>query len=557
MHYRIRATALIVLCACFAAATLTAAAANKPPTRNKPATASKIIFEAPKIVIHGVIDAQTNSVAGLARFTLSKAVAEASVLPKELTLKGNNQIKIQPTNIEVTSIAVNTERKQQVTITVKAIPQPGTYEGELIFLVDSDQTPIPLEVNVSQKPLIAYTVTPMNLKAVHYQVPGIDRLLAKLLLPYEMTHDEWPVPIDNQSPFEAAVVSKSVFLFGDKRGDALGSGQIQVQGGDKLPTGPGATLSLKVTDLNQLSPDSYKGKLQLKAKDPTNELATTALETPINLSVRSGPFFVLLTIIAGIFAGMILRKTDTPQAVKEARLLPRLQQLARKAENLKNISAQVGTRNRLKSIQTAIESPTDTEEDVAKEIQKVDTLIDFLASLETLEAALENPKLDGLKREMMPKIDESRQNALKDKTAEALALRDEVETRILAFLQDASMGGGVTDVFSNVIKWMKKSGDELTRLDIERPAPKQVRTSALVSVLSGVKFVSPSDRFRFLRPLVFFLLLVLLILLGFETLYVTSGATFGDDGFYDYLALFIWGFSAEVTRDAIVNATKK
>jgi hypothetical protein len=43
---------------------------------------------------------------------------------------------------------------------------------------------------------------------------------------------------------------------------------------------------------------------------------------------------------------------------------------------------------------------------------------------------------------------------------------------------------------------------------------------------------------------------------GFNKLYAEK-PTFGSRGIADYLALLVWGFSAEVTRDAVVKAIRQ
>ncbi len=43
------------------------------------------------------------------------------------------------------------------------------------------------------------------------------------------------------------------------------------------------------------------------------------------------------------------------------------------------------------------------------------------------------------------------------------------------------------------------------------------------------------------------------MLLGLQTLYVNSGATFGVGGLYDYLGLFLWGVTADVAQRTLLN----
>jgi hypothetical protein len=84
----------------------------------------------------------------------------------------------------------------------------------------------------------------------------------------------------------------------------------------------------------------------------------------------------------------------------------------------------------------------------------------------------------------------------------------------------------------------------------------RTRSPRILSVFSGVEFVDAEARFRYVRPVLLALLLTILTALGLQTLYVNGGATFGANGFYDYLSVFVWGISAEMTRSALQSFTK-
>ena len=75
----------------------------------------------------------------------------------------------------------------------------------------------------------------------------------------------------------------------------------------------------------------------------------------------------------------------------------------------------------------------------------------------------------------------------------------------------------------------------------------------LLVALSGIQVTAETKVPGFFRPLISLLILVLLMLLGFQTLYVKSGFTFGVGGLYDYLGLFLWGISADVAQRTLFN----
>ncbi len=60
-------------------------------------------------------------------------------------------------------------------------------------------------------------------------------------------------------------------------------------------------------------------------------------------------------------------------------------------------------------------------------------------------------------------------------------------------------------------------------------------------------------RYWLIRPVLAIILWILLGLLGLEILYVNGGATFGVASLYDYLGLFLWGISSDVSMRVLTN----
>ena len=56
------------------------------------------------------------------------------------------------------------------------------------------------------------------------------------------------------------------------------------------------------------------------------------------------------------------------------------------------------------------------------------------------------------------------------------------------------------------------------------------------------------------RPLLFSLLLIVLASVGFYSSYIGK-ATFGAEGYFDYLSLFMWGISSDVAQKSLQNIT--
>ena len=73
----------------------------------------------------------------------------------------------------------------------------------------------------------------------------------------------------------------------------------------------------------------------------------------------------------------------------------------------------------------------------------------------------------------------------------------------------------------------------------------------LMNVLAGTHVQSARVKFAFIRPILFFVLLLVLCLTGFNTLYVKAQAGFGNAGLFDLLGLFMWGLTADVAQGTL------
>jgi hypothetical protein len=60
-----------------------------------------------------------------------------------------------------------------------------------------------------------------------------------------------------------------------------------------------------------------------------------------------------------------------------------------------------------------------------------------------------------------------------------------------------------------------------------------------------------------IRPLLYLVLVIFLAVVGLDTLYINSGATFGANPIGDYLGLVLWGLSADVAGRTLGNLTGK
>jgi hypothetical protein len=84
------------------------------------------------------------------------------------------------------------------------------------------------------------------------------------------------------------------------------------------------------------------------------------------------------------------------------------------------------------------------------------------------------------------------------------------------------------------------------------PSPNQrVPARGTLAFLAGTRITAEEPK-PVVKPLAFLGLLVLLTLIGMKTLYIDI-ATFGAQGMFDYLGLFLWGLSSDIAQRTLQN----
>lgn len=503
------------------------------------------------LVIRGTLDVQTTTFSGNVRLTVTGGdVNEVRLLPSDLRHTDVASVVIDRSNVTIPAgTSLSNGQPRDVQVTVNNIARPGDYAGQLKFLLpgqtEAQALVISLELHIDARPKVQPVLANMTFQLVRCQT-AIDCAVATWLLPDSVVREDWMVQLDNQTLSPVEVADATVVMHGDKTGNAVRASEITLGVPHTLPANKVEPVGLTI-HRNRLSPDLYQGTLRFKM---------TGTDTPVtvnvDLNVRDGPIWPLLIVVAGIIVGRLARGMETPEAKKQIKLLPRFYQLRAEADKVQNAEAKAHLTELIRDAEDKIKSAEETEEVLSQVLTKLQARIDFLASLEELARQLTSLGLDALNAELRPKIQAARHALIGENIEEAERLRGEVETRLRQAQQDGTMGAAA-DLFEGLLGVFRASGDRLVEAEAAQPpAPPGGERwgwlAQLMAVLSGAQLVGAEVRFWLVRPLLFFILLIGLALLGLQTLYVNAGSTFGAGGLYDYLGLFLWGLSAEVAQ---------
>ncbi len=248
---------------------------------------------------------------------------------------------------------------------------------------------------------------------------------------------------------------------------------------------------------------------------------------------------------------------QTPEAVMQMRLMPRFYALQREAAGILDPGALKQISEEIEPLIARIDNAREPEEGLTRAMDTLGARIDALASLDAMEQRLQASNLPLVQKGLGPKIQEARAALLAGDLERARQLREQ----IIASLEETgqSMGGEVQ--VDRIQEPLLAAWTRLAQLRAERPVQTLIRLSPprrmvarLLATLAGTHGPDVRVRFWLIQPLLFLTLLVVLALLGLQLLYINAGATFGSNGIYDYLGLFLWGASIDVAQGTLQNA---
>ena len=509
------------------------------------------------LVIKGTLDKETASLSGNVRLTVTGGeIKDLQLLPSDLSNTDDASVVIDRSEIRIpTGTSLSRGQPRDVRVTVNNITRPGQYKGNLKFLL-SGQTEIqpleiPLELSIDAEPKVIPVTDNLNFQVVRCQ--NFSCWLATWLLPDSVEQDKWTVQLDNQTLIPVKVTDATVLMQGEKTGNTVSASEISLTVPNQLLEAQKVEPIELTINRNQLSPDRYQGTLRFKLEN---------LDEPVKvngtIAVRDAPIWALIVIVAGILVGRLSQDMESPKAQKQVKLYPRYAQLRGKAASVNNQDAFKYLEQQFQALKQKIDKGEETEEILEQELNKLDVSVSFLTQLEQLEKQLNDSGLDALEAEVNLKIIEARNLLIAGNLEQAQQLGQEVEERLTeAQEEDGSMGNITENIIQPLLDGFRESSNKLIQAFQVLPKPKLPGgrrwnwLAKLLAALSGIQTLNAEMRYWLIRPLLWLVLLIVLVLLGLQTLYVNAGATFGVNGLYDYLGLFLWGLSADIANQGL------
>ncbi|MEB3359558.1 MAG: hypothetical protein VKK04_22725 [Synechococcales bacterium] len=377
---------------------------------------------------------------------------------------------------------------------------------------------------------------------------GIDCLLARLFLPASTRLDQLELEFDNPANAPAQILNTAVSVRGTLTRYPLPDAALALPPEElALPAQQITSLPLAINRF-AMPPEQYVGKIYLTQADQSNRLIL-----PVNMSVRSGPLLPLLVLLLGIILGRLFKYMEE-QGGPQAQVRKKVYQLEADIREAHPGDRQIllpMLQNARKLVYRQQLEAADTQ------VTLLQSRLGVLKQLRTLEARLDEQQKHGesVLEDAFAKIQYTRDLIAGGQDNEATTVLNEV----LQLTTAGSRGAATVDLGDMEVALRdvtvdlgRSARNVVTDLGKAAPLSPPERLSRFLVTLSGLSDqVRAEATFWFVRPLLYLVLLTGLTLTGLNTLYIETGETFGARPMADYLALLLWGLSADVASRSL------
>ncbi|MCO6476182.1 MAG: hypothetical protein J5I94_06135 [Phaeodactylibacter sp.] len=468
--------------------------------------------------------------------------------------------------VDPNPLVVEAGKSAELTFTVEGGGEAGTFTGalELAEEKSGNSWTVPVKVRLrraTQARIYADDEGPV--------VNTANKSIFNFLLPRSIRQEAINIRVDNEGEEGLVVSGISLALKGQNANAALTEKflsldssllrrEIGPKGLENLP------LRFDKNALSELPTDTYKGEFRVYFKD-----AGEPLSTNVTVNKRMGAFGAILLLILGIIVGRWIKGLDKAQNQME--LMERFVPLRVKVDQLTDKLAQKHLWDELAQLEGEIDKVSSDDSRAAVEAlfppleKKIGQIRELEALHERLAEQFREEKADAeIKNQASRQLRTTRDAILDGKEDEAQEALKKLDELVSAVSKDKSKGI-LDEVVLPAAQAVKRQMNKLFQAVEEGQEKKEKEgpgrwESLFFRAMQWISGVRMSARFRygFIRPLVTLATFFVLLLLGFNEIYINGGETFGAAGIMDYLKLFLWGvvsdvFSRSLTSDDLVG----
>ncbi|GEM_PF-3552103 len=431
-------------------------------------------------------------------------ISEYDIFPGDLIMDGG-MARLSRNNVKILGKQdLKRDIPLDIQVNVSGLTEPGTYRGNLTLLYfcegHSNYESINLTVLAKRAPALTPATSKLSLQLVN---TGNDRfdiqsIIAHMLLAKSSFQSQVGLKINNTNQVPVTLKSASLLIEGDTPGNQFADTALKLDAPATYSAMPIISIPLNI-DREKMPSDHYTGRITLLFEGQKNPVSI-----PVDVKVRSGPFWVVLFLLIGIIFGKLYQHYQDSGKYQ--------------ADALKEIL----------HLRSMIMSPLLDPDDKLKYQRKLDQMENMI-----YQENWDKAKLD----EYLPRI-----KAIKDQIQlleELISIKATVEgkNKIKDMIYKGQIDSARIEIENLQNEKPESDSSSLESLDLAKFNGTIERAKALWNLHAG---------FIFYLGLLFFLLCV-----GLLTLYVNEGSTFGANPFSDYVKVFTWGLASEVTSRTI------
>ncbi|MEL6047992.1 MAG: hypothetical protein GKC09_06050 [Methanosarcinales archaeon] len=433
-------------------------------------------------------------------------------------------------------------------ITISNVKDPGIYRGWIELLLPDNKKSQFLNLTLMAKSRPKLTLLP-GIDKISLKLVNSDDILAKLVLPAAAFTDRWEIQIDNPTMVDVNVTSSSIALTGEKTGYQLTKKSLSLPYDEKiLPANKISVLNLTLNRM-EIPADSYSGNIYLIMKGSTDRLTI-----PIAINTRIGPWRAVLALFFGIILGWLFRyaQKKEPQS-KALKYVYRLESDIRKTDPgdqqillpmIEKVRGEV-YKEKLETVQAELKA-------IEARMQTLKELREIEKNLKTLGNNDYVGQIDSIRHKIKMKKDEDAKNDLEGLLKALRGTLDMGQEGPKENLKVVSSANEAAQA-SKRAKEAAEGADELKKQG-GQDAIQQLQQKLKNSI---IKIANNSDQFQaetalwILPPLLYLILLLLSLAMGFRSEYIEKGLTFGTNPFGDYMSLILWGITTDIAVSGI------
>lgn len=483
---------------------------------------------------------------------------------------------IPAANVSLSSSIVSLEagKTQEIKIEVTGVRDAGHYVGTLQIVQQGEATScfreLPLIVDVKVPGQISILDTDQALI-----IKTVEKSWMMGLLPRNIRQEGLFVRVENKGPASVSFDGFSLSLKGSNTQHPISKLDVIWENPDEvIPPGGIATMRFIFTDSarNVLQPDEYSGSLRLHAKN-----FPSTLSVGITMFSRTGVLGALLALLLGILVGRMLKSVNNNQ--EQIELMKKFVPLR---DSIREVSEE-STKAKLLAEADLIEKQINKVKG-ADQAPQVEAMIEPLNWKVTQIKTLDKTYAELATKFKTKKISTAKQTPVLtelNKTTNAILAGDQAAVtegyKGIRNTAEAALGGqksrnlGETTVDPALVEEMKGIESLLQQGEVKMTLPTgpvektflQKFEDWFFRIFSMIGGMGTSARVRFglFRPMVGLITFLVVLMIGFQEIYLNGGDTFGAEGLYDHLKLFVWGvvsdiFSRTLTDENTVASLK-